>query len=457
MDPICEEYHKDIVIEPKEVKPKEVKPKEPKLKNKQLLTPKQCENLKKNPRKNPITGKPLNPDIPRGAYYFFVKECKEIMKELEEDAVPTRETVPEREISDEEHKKIVRERLTNALKKALTPILNHKDSLENRVHFAKVLRRYFGNVQSCIESSRENPLKVTLRENTSKGLTEKIIFDKRIGSDSVYGTAYLNMGKGLSRVLRFSIKIMPTKFSGEVNLLKQMSRIAELGISPNMPITYTVLKCMSPNDPTLIRNPSANELMKKGKYYVVLNEIANGDTHDFFKYNYKLDTYESIIVQLIFSLRAFHNLGYVHNDAHLGNYLYHKITPGGFWQYQYKNTVIYVPNTGYLMVLWDPGLANKESAVLPRRIDYDRTLRLIQSIPSSKFYQDKNMIGIPNATLVSEIVYANHSTDKDIIVKKIIDLLREKKPLFKHIYYKDAKTSTLPPNSKIINNKPYPL
>jgi len=49
MDPICEEYHKDIVIEPKEVKPKE-----PKLKNKQLLTPKQCENLKKNPRKNPI-------------------------------------------------------------------------------------------------------------------------------------------------------------------------------------------------------------------------------------------------------------------------------------------------------------------------------------------------------------------------------------------------------------------
>ncbi len=162
-------------------------------------------------------------------------------------------------------------------------------------------------------------------------------------------------------------------------------------------------------------------------------------------------------MQLIFSLRAFHNLGYVHNDAHLGNYLYHKITPGGFWQYQYKNTVIYVPNTGYLMVLWDPGLANKESAVLPRRIDYDRTLRLIQSIPSSKFYQDKNMIGIPNATLVSEIVYANHSTDKDIIVKKIIDLLREKKPLFKHIYYKDAKTSTLPPNSKIINNKPYPL
>ena len=458
MDPICEEYHKDIVIEPKEVKPKEVKPKEPKMQNKQLLTPKQCENLKKNPRKNPITGKALNPEIPRGAYYFFVKECKEIMKELEEDAVPKRETLPEREISDEEHKKIVRERLTNALKKALTPILNHKDSLENRVHFAKVLRRYFGNVQSCIESSRENPLKVTLREKTDKSIKEKIIFDKRIGSDSVYGTAYLNMGKGLSRVLKFSIKIMPTNFSDEVDLLKKMSRIAELGISPNMPITYNVLKCISPNDPTLIRNPSANELIKKGNYYVVLNELANGDTHDFFKYNYDIQTYESIVLQMIFSLRTFHNIGYYHNDAHLGNYLYHKISPGGFWQYQYKNTVIYIPNTGYLMVLWDPGMAKKENdKILQRRLDYNRTLRLLESIPNNKFYQDKKMIGMPSRIPLNDIIYANNFKDKDIVIKKIIDLLREKTPLFTSIYYKDAKTSTLPANSKIINKKPYPL
>jgi hypothetical protein len=460
MDSICKEFEKDIVIQPKEEeeKPKEEEEKPKKKKQKQLLTVKQCASLKKNPNKNPITGKALNPNIPRGAYYYFMKECKEIMKALEQDAIPERETVPEREISDEEHKRIIRERLTNALKKALKPILNHKDSLENRVHYAKILRRYFGNVQSCIESSKDNPLKVTLREQTSKDLKEKIVFDKRIGSDSVYGTAYLNMGKGLSRVLRFSIKIMPTKFSDEVNLLKKMSRIAELGISPNMPITYSVLKCLSPNDPTLIRNPSANELMKKGKYYVVLNELANGDTHDFFKYNYDIQTYESIILQMIFSLRAFHNIGYVHNDAHLGNYLYHKILPGGFWQYQYKNTVIYVPNTGYLMVLWDPGMAKKENdTILERRIDYNRTLRLIQSIPNNKFYQDKKMIGIPSRIPLNNIIYANEFKDKDNVIKKIIDLLREKKPLFKSIYYKDAKTSTLPPNSKIINKKPYPL
>lgn len=454
MDPICQEFEKDIIIEPKEEKEK--KPKEDK-KQKNLLSLKQCESLKKNPRKNPLTGKPLNPEIPRGAYYYFMKECKEIMKEIEDDAIPKRETVPEREITDEEHKKILRERLTNALKKALKPILNQKDSLQNRIHYAKILRRYLGNVQSCIESSRDNPLKVTLREQTSKGLKEKIVFDKRIGSDSVYGTAYLNMGKGLSRVLNFSIKIMPTKFSDEVELLKKMSRIAELGISPNMPITYSVLKCISPNDPTLLRNPSANQLMKDGKYFVVLNELANGDTHDFFKFNYDIQTYESIIMQLIFSLRAFHNIGYVHNDAHLGNYLYHKITAGGFWQYQYKNTVIYVPNTGYLMVLWDPGLAKKESDVLPRRIDYDRTLRLIYSIPYSAFYQNKNMIGVPTTIPLVDIINGNRSADKDSIIKTIIDLLRKKKPNFTNIYYKDSKTSTLPPNSKIINKKPYPL
>ena len=425
-------------------------------------TKKQCRRLVEEPGKNPITGRKLDPNAPNGLYRKMVNECKDVQKELDQLAKPKDAPYqPELEIDESTHKKILRLRLRNALRRALKPILNHKDSLENRVHYAKVVRTYLSHIQSCVRSSKQNPLKVALYEEKQGQLKETIYFDRRIGSESVYGTAYLNAGKGLARVLKFSIKIMSDKFKSEVNLLKKMSQLAEKGISPNMPITYDVKQCIAPNDATLKTNKGAIDLMKKGQYYVVLNELANGDTHDFFKFVYTDRDYESIITQMLFSLQAFHNLGYVHNDAHLGNFLWHKIEAGGFWQYQYGNTTIYVPNTGYLMVLWDPGLAkkpNKADGLYPN-IDHYRVLTLLARIPTSPFYQNKKMIGISptafypfdkvNRTILINLPYTKFM---DAFVEVLVKLKR-----FHHIYYKTPTENTLPSNSVILNKKAYVL
>jgi len=247
-----------------------------------------------------------------------------------------------------------------------------------------------------------------------------------------------------------------------VDILKKMSALVEKKISPNMPVVYTSVQCYKPKDDTLKVNPAANNLIRKGNYYVVLNEIANGDTHDFFQTKHIDNVYESTLTQMMFSLRAFHNLGYAHNDAHLGNFLWHKITPGGFWQYQYNDTTIYVPNTGYLMVLWDPGMAtippaaSKNSAM---NDDYWRVYKLIRSIDTRKKYIKQKMVPVSSPVInpFERIVDDMHATapDRNYMIDEFI--LQLKGGAFKHLYYKTNTKNTLPPNAVLINKTPYPL
>lgn len=45
-----------------------------------------------------------------------------------------------------------------------------------------------------------------------------------------------------------------------------------------------------------------------------------------------------------------------HNDLHAGNVLVHKIKPGGYFLYKINNKNYYVPNLGYVFLLWDFGM-----------------------------------------------------------------------------------------------------
>jgi hypothetical protein len=91
-----------------------------------------------------------------------------------------------------------------------------------------------------------------------------------------------------------------------------------------------------------------------------MNELADSDLRTFFRSSiHNAATYESLAMQMFFAIYAFHKLGYSHEDAHHGNFLVHKIAPGGCWWYKIGHIDVYVPNTGYLLVLWDPGMAIK--------------------------------------------------------------------------------------------------
>ena len=458
------------------------------------LSIEQCEELKKPPYINPLTKRKLNPSALNGMYKKLIKDCDEIEKGLleiiKQNPMKQASTVQVAEpkasmLSASRMKKLKQLRLRMALRNALKPILNRMDTHDNRIYFAKVIRKYNKHILPCVQASQERDntlalvqkntyVPVTANGSKQKSITkvkEIIYFKKRIGTESAYGTAYMNTGRGIGRALKFSIKIMSTKFNSEVNLLLKMSKLAETKVSPNMPITYDFLLCtdVSATEKANIDKKIQNvtNIIKQGFYYVVLSELANGDMHDFFLTTHTSEIYESVILQVLISLSTFHSyIGYVHNDAHLGNFLFHKIPPGGYWHYVIEKkdfktkkvilTDMFVPNTGYLVVLWDPGVA--QPIYNTPFIDYKRVLSLMTRINSINMYIDKGMKPIPSHIFEPfNKIYSTMSFSYDnfgIYTPPFQYIMDHKDKLFKHIYF-DKKN--LPATHTILNDKPYIL
>jgi len=285
-----------------------------------------------------------------------------------------------------------RSALVSAINKLLA---KRKSSLESRVAFARAVRKYLVGTENCVR-----------KEDGQLGLYDgegnlKVRFAKRIGSESAFGMAYLNTGKGIwrrsggkkraARFITFSSKVMAKSdaHAQEIGLLKKMSALAEKGLSPNMPLLYKATEaCEVPCD------SCDSEAMRlfRSPYYVVVNELADGDLIHWFTTAHTEAEYESVIMQVLLAVRAFHGLGYAHNDCHLGNFLYHKVPPGGYWRYNIhipgepRPTSLFVPNRGTLVVLWDPGLATPLRADNSGgNDDYIRPLELIAGV--HKYYK----------------------------------------------------------------------
>jgi serine/threonine protein kinase len=78
-------------------------------------------------------------------------------------------------------------------------------------------------------------------------------------------------------------------------------------------------------------------------------EKADTTLWDFFKKKHTDIIINNIIKQCFLSIQYFHKLGYIHNDAHSGNFLIHSVTQGGSWFFG----PIEIQNIGRLLVIWD--------------------------------------------------------------------------------------------------------
>jgi hypothetical protein len=129
-------------------------------------------------------------------------------------------------------------------------------------------------------------------------------------------------------------------------------------VNPHFPILYKTFECTHPNAST-----DYPELIRKNIYLIVLNELATGDLKTLvglpeFHTNY--DLIKNTIQQIYISILSFHiHTKKLHNDCHWGNFLYHKIKPGGYIHYRIYDTDVYIENMGYLWVIWDYGIASK--------------------------------------------------------------------------------------------------
>jgi serine/threonine protein kinase len=309
----------------------------------------------------------------------------------------------------------------------------------------QILEKYISEMDNCIHIDANN--KLYLNDRTGSPI---ISFDKRIGSKSVYGMAYANVGKGFGRLLKFSTKLMPVNQSNhkEVKILSSLRQIVIRDKFPHFPIMYECVRCLD-----RCKGVHCPEVTKRGAYFVVLNELANMDVQQWLKDSHTEADYESVIMQYIIALKYFHKEGYFHADTHLGNALIHKVTPGGYWAYKLGNHNIYVPNTGYFLVLWDFGKSKTLRYQTATRNVIDDIHRPLYLISHMDAYKDYNGLVRPPAYLVSDVLHpacdflaTNFSRRTDAgAVEFILNLP------WKHI------KTTIPSSAQVINKRAYKL
>ena len=339
-----------------------------------------------------------------------------------------------------------RAKLRSAVKRQIAPVLHKGDTTEFRIKFSQLLTKYLTNIKPCLQVYDED--KLCLMNDKNEPI---ITFKEQIGSKSVYGVAYLNMGIGFAKLFKFSCKIMSSTVPGhkqEIELLEKMSNLVKNHVCPNMPIVYKSMLC----DRICSFKPCPSKITTT--YYVVINELANSDMEYWLTKTYSRKVYESIFMQILFAVYSFHSLGYTHNDCHLGNFLVHHIKPGGCWRYQINGNNVYVPNHGYLLVLWDPGLAIPINSK-PYVHDYSRPFDLIKDIQTNERYLNKGMNPLHSNLIkngIDPLLYTiSYSQTTKETISNVLTNIESKFIKFDSIVVNDV------PPTHLLNVRPYTL
>ena len=240
---------------------------------------------------------------------------------------------------------------------SLEPI-NYYRNIERFEKYKKIteyLKKIKLNSNACL----------TTYNNISYFLEESILLTHKIGSSSTFGVVYKakNINNRYKDIPFFTVKIQlnTNSLNREIEFL---SKLSSLGIKykiPNLPILYKIIKCPYNSKFKLFEGIS-NTVVSNG-YTMIINELASGDLKSFLNDKYSLDLtdelWRNIYEQLFISLVIIHSLGLVHNDAHNGNFLYHKIKKGGCFHYKINGDDYYIKNMGFLWTSWDYGKINK--------------------------------------------------------------------------------------------------
>ena len=190
-----------------------------------------------------------------------------------------------------------------------------------------------------------------------------IILVKQIGSDSVNGIIYKAIGfkedNYLQQSIIISCKIMNIDDDNkkELKILKILTNEILQKRNIHFPLSYFTSICKEPSG----KYSKYPELTHESKYFINFNEIADGDVSDLLD-NYEikdLSFYNNLLSQIFMAIYSFHKLGYCHNDAHYGNFLYHNIEKtNSHFEYNIFGKNYYIKNNGFLIVIWDFATAN---------------------------------------------------------------------------------------------------
>jgi hypothetical protein len=146
-----------------------------------------------------------------------------------------------------------------------------------------------------------------------------------------------------------------------------------------------------------------------------------------------------------------------HNDAHAGNFLYHKIKSDGYFHYNIYGKDYYLKNIGFLWVIWDFGLIQPFSN--SKVINNDKFGKYKKSInictdyikPIAKILEHSYNF---NPIVIKYLTYIIKILNKYSNTTNILSLSNLNKELLKVMCNNISTFTTIKPEN-IINKKPY--
>jgi len=317
---------------------------------------------------------------------------------------------------------------------------------------------------------------------------DKIILKKQIGSPSENGIVFLSSFRDKTKKLfKFAIKIDFSKkaiLSNEMKILQILSKAVLNDKCPHFPIIYDILKCnkfMAFNESPYLtsKTDSKNSLKKinpidlnifpkifkknaKKNMISYLNELANGDLNYYLEEKYNNAPFiENAIAQICISLMFFNKItGKRHNDAHPGNFLYHKIKSGGYFHYKILNKDYYIENLGYLWVIWDVANATDLNTNEEFLNDYNHIIREFNNMYNYMKDNEKTAgirIFTKNINEIFDYLYEDYFNDGKSLnysPKELNKFLKDLLYILLHFNFIKSKKD-LKKNDLIINKTPY--
>jgi hypothetical protein len=303
-------------------------------------------------------------------------------------------------------------------RKSIIPFANRISAdIYHRNKYLMLMRRELKNRSvGCMRIYKKN-----LDKTFSYRIGNRIILKKRIGTDSVYGIVYLSeFREKEKKVFTFASKVyeyVEKRAKMELELLTKMTNLVRMDMCPHFPILYGHVICekiskfdndsfvkSNPKDKSFSKNlknyPDLIKINKDKKIITTFNELANGDLWNFLKvYGTNTKILINAIIQKLLSIMFFnYYTSRIHTDCHPGNFLYHKIKPGGYFHYNLFGKDYYLENLGILWVIWDFDLSktlNDAMAihkVYKTKSDYIRILSAYLPMVYNGYCRDTNIL-----------------------------------------------------------------
>lgn len=227
--------------------------------------------------------------------------------------------------------------------------------------------------------------------------------ERRIGSNSRYGVIFLSSNNIDKTMFATKLMIKDKYNHNEIIIAEKLSDITLKDLNPHFLLVFKHFECNYSRE----RDNNIPTIIKFDSYYICVNELVSGNLKQFInEHNSNINLIFNAFQQVLITILSFHYYtgGYYHNDCHYKNFLYHKITPGGYFHYKIFNKDVYVKNMGFLFLIWDFGLTQTKPVYKEQHIkDYFRIIDFFDSVNSSPIYLQHSSSSTTNTNNIEKI------------------------------------------------------